>query len=497
MNSKTKVLINSGLYTFSSLLVKAIGFLLLPVYTLFLTPKDYGITSLVDSFTGVATYVVAFSLYSAIIRFYADFKNDRVKLKRLYGTIIIFIFCSGVVFVGLGFYFNKFIIEGLFKGLAFYPVVLIALLNLTFACLYTVHQSIMQGMQMGVKLTIRNLIVFALQVGLNLLFIVYFRLGAVGVLLATLLINVLYSVYMIYDLVKNDSITFCVDKDLLREALKYSVPLMPHDLSTMIARFAARVFINNNGSLGNVGLYSVAAQFGNAIDTVQSSVNSAFAPWFYEQMNRGDPEGKSEILILSRFLIIFYSFFYLGIGLFSQEVIILMTPSTYTMAWTVIPILVSAYSVKSIYYFHINILLYHKEAANKVFIATIIGSFIDVVLAAIVIPKYGMYGAAVSFLVAKITVVAIVVMMSKFYDDVGYRVTEMLKIVGPSLVFMGGGLYFSYSRYLTVFSWPNLLYKCVVLLAYLAFVYLTNRTVINNIIKSGELNTLFKRESMV
>ena len=51
MSAKSKVLENSFLYTFSSLLAKAVGFLLLPVYTLFLTPEDYGITNLVNSFT--------------------------------------------------------------------------------------------------------------------------------------------------------------------------------------------------------------------------------------------------------------------------------------------------------------------------------------------------------------------------------------------------------------------------------------------------------------
>ena len=86
-----RVLENSFLYTFSSLLTKAIGFLLLPIYTLFLTPEDYGITNLVNSFTSVATYIVAFSLYVAVIRFYVDYKDEQDKLKRFYGTIVTFV----------------------------------------------------------------------------------------------------------------------------------------------------------------------------------------------------------------------------------------------------------------------------------------------------------------------------------------------------------------------------------------------------------------------
>ncbi|MFX4263247.1 oligosaccharide flippase family protein [Pelotomaculum propionicicum] len=486
MSGKVKVLFNSGLYTLSSLLIKAFGFLLLPVYTMFLTPEDYGITNMVNGFNSVVMFVVGFSLYSAVVRFYTDYKEDREKLKEFYGTIVIFVFLSGSIFTGLGFILQKLLISWFFKGIAFYPIIVIALIILTFDCLYNVHQCIMQGMQLGKKLTIRNLTVFGFQVGCTLLFIGVFKLGAVGVLLATLSMLICYFIYMIFDLKSNDLITFCINKSLLHKALRYSIPLMPHSLSTSIATFASRVFINNNWSLSSVGLYSVASQFGNIIDTVQASANQAFSPWFYDVMTHGDDNTGKEIVDLSRLLIILYSIFYIVIGLFSQEVIILMTDERYVMAWTAVPILVMAFSVKSIYYFYVNVLFYYKEAARKIFIATIIGSLADIILAYIIVPVYGMYGAAVAFLNAKIIVTTIVIVMSKRYKDIGYKVTEMLKIVIPSLLFMGAGLYFSYTKYMTVFSWGNLLYKFGVVGIYLGFLYFTNRKMINKIIKTGQ-----------
>ena len=69
MSAKKKVLENSFFYMFSSLLVKAMGFFLLPIYTIFLTPEEYGVTNLVTGFINTATFIVAFSLYSAAIRF--------------------------------------------------------------------------------------------------------------------------------------------------------------------------------------------------------------------------------------------------------------------------------------------------------------------------------------------------------------------------------------------------------------------------------------------
>lgn len=494
MVGKVKVLENSFLYTLSSLLVRAVNFFLLPVYTLFLKPEDYGTINIINSFTQVASFVVAFSLYSAVIRFYADYKNDKEKLKRFYGTVVVFVFMSGVVFTSLGFLLNEYLISCFFKGINFYPVFLIALLNLTFICLHMMHGSILQGMQKGRKLTIINLSVFGIQVCLNLFFIMVLKLGATGILLAGLIINLSYFFFMLFDLVKNNIIFFCIDIKILREALRYSVPIIPHNLSTRIANFASRVFINNSSSLTTVGLYSVASQFGLVIDMVQSSVNRAFAPWFYDMMNIKE-ESNKDIVKFSRFLLILYSILYMLIGLFSQEVIMLMTTERYIIAWTVIPILVVAFSVKSLYYFYVNVLFYYKDAAKKIFIATITGSSADLFFAFILIPQYGMYGAAVSFLIAKVIVVTIIVIMSKKYDDIGYKVTDMLKIVTPSLLFMSIGLYFSYTKYIAVFSWINLFYKFGVLIVYLIFVYLTNKKKIKEIIKSGKIQQVLNRKT--
>ncbi len=494
MSHKKRVLENSFLYIFSALLVKAIAFFLLPIYTLFLTPEDYGITNLVSSFINVVTFIVAFSLYSAAIRLYADYKQDKAKLKSFFGTIITFIFISGIIFFGIGLIFKTEIVSLFFQGLSFYPIVFIALSTLPFVSLHTMHQSILQGMQQGKKLTAINLIVFGITVLLNLFFIIVLKFGALGFIIAQFIVNVGYFIFMIIDLRKQDLFAFCMDFRILREALKYSIPLMPHDLSTRIASLASRVFINRTFTFAIVGLYSISMQFGTLIDTVQVAVNRAFQPWFYEMMNDKNPKSKKEAVSLSNVLLIFYSLIYMGIGLFSQEVVIIMTDKRYLMSWTIIPILVIGFSIKSIYYFYVNVIMFYKQAARKLFIATIVGSFTDVLLAYLLVPSYGMYGAAFAFIFAKIIMVSIVVFISNQYDDVGYRVTKMISIIVPSLLFMGAGLYFSYTKYMIVFSWGNLIYKLFVLLCYVSFLYLTNRKVIKQIFNSGQIQQMLRRK---
>ena len=475
MSGKKTVLANSFYYTFSSFLVKAFGFFLLPVYTAYLSPGDYGITNLVHSFLSVATFIISFSLYAAIPRFYVEYKEDLEKVKSLFGSIIFFTFIMGVIFLGVSVLFSNVIVRFLFTGIPFYPYVLIALITLLFQSLHTIHENVLKAIQKGKFLASLSVIVFLLQTAITIVFVVILKLGPVGVLLSQAIISFIYSIFMVFDLRKRGLLSFSFNWILLKRALSYSIPIIPHNLSTHIASFVSKIFINNLASLASVGLYGIAMQFGSLIDLFQTSVNKAFSPWFFNVLHEG--KGKSDIdqMEFAKILLSLYSVIYLGIGLFSQEVILLMTHSRYTLAWKVVPILVVAFSVKSIYYFYVNILFYHQEAAKRIFYASLTGSSLDIFLAAILIPLYGIYGAAISFLIAKICVVVIVVILCRKYNHGMFDVVGMIRVILPSIILIGVGLIFSYTKYETVFSWGNFLYKCGIVGVYLLILIYRNK----------------------
>ena len=86
-----------------------------------------------------------------------------------------------------------------------------------------------------------------------------------------------------------------------------------------------------------------------------------------------------------------------------------------------------------------------------------------------------MYGAAISFVFAKVLMVSIVVALSKNYGDSGYRVIRMLKIIIPSILFMSVGLFFSYTNSIYSLSWSNVIYKLFIVTLYIGFVFVTSR----------------------
>lgn len=485
MSSKRKVLQNSMVYIFSNFLLRAFNFFLLPLYTAYLTTKDYGTTNLIKNFTAVMSIICVFSLYAAVARFYIIYKEDSEKVKRFFGTLITFTFFSGICFTLIVYLAKPLFMKYIFKGLTFMPTVIMAVIGVVFSSLYNMYQYILKGTERAKESAITSIVYFLMMLILNIIFVVKLKLGANGVILATLITNFLCAIYMIISLLKDNLIILGIDKTILKDTLKYSIPLMPHDLSTTITSLFSSIFINNSYSLASLGIYSLASQFGEITDTVQASVNTAFQPWFFTQMDKKREDYKKNINELTDFLLWAYSIIFLGLALFSQEVIILFLNSSYTPAWRLIPIIVITYCIKSIYYFYVNVLFFHRKAAKYIFISTLSSSIFNVILSAILIPKYDAVGSILADIISMIVRVAIIIYISNKFDNIGYRLNNFLKIISINIIFIFTGLFFSYTKYSNQINIKNLFYKIIVFGVFCMIILIVNKDMIKNIIKKS------------
>ena len=142
MAKNSKVISNSIIYSISGLLIKCFSFFLLPLYTAYLTTADYGVTNIANSFLSTMGFVVAFSLYSAVIRFYVDLKDDPERLKRFYGTIILFVTASGILFFVLFSLGRSLLTKYVFSEMDYFPIIFLCLMSLIFNCQHTIYDNI-------------------------------------------------------------------------------------------------------------------------------------------------------------------------------------------------------------------------------------------------------------------------------------------------------------------------------------------------------------------
>ena len=88
-SSAKKLVSNSIIYSITGILQKCFSLFLMPLYTVYLTTADYGITSVAGSFSTTMGFVISLSLFSAVTRFYVELKDDPKKLSRFYGTVVL------------------------------------------------------------------------------------------------------------------------------------------------------------------------------------------------------------------------------------------------------------------------------------------------------------------------------------------------------------------------------------------------------------------------
>lgn len=475
-NANKKVIANSFIYSISGLFLKCIGLFTMPLYTAYLTTADYGVTSIASSFITTMGYIAGFSLFSAIMRFYVDLKENKEKLKRFYGSVVVFTLLSCAVWTLLLTFFQAPLSKYVFSGINYYPVIFVCLLTLIFNIQHTIYTNILKSQQKALKDSILSILYFLVGLALNVFFVVFLKMGAIGALYATLISDFLFFIYFIADMLRMKAIHFCLDFSLLKEALKYSIPIMPHNLSTQIAMLISKALLGGTSSLASLGLYSVASQFGNMADVVQSYVNNAYAPWLYEKLHSREEQFKQTIRGTVNLLTGVIGVFMLGISLFAQDYIVLFLEKSYVSAWKFVPLIVLVFAIKIMYYFYVNVLFYYKKASRVLFVATLSGSFLNILLSAYCIPKFGAYGSIAADAIAMVVRVAIITLISLKYEKIGLRVTDFVINFFVLTAFIAAAMLPSYLGHVgnTFHIW-YFLYKITVVLAYVVWVFIRNR----------------------
>ena len=158
-----------------------------------------------------------------------------------------------------------------------------------------------------ISITIIRLI---LLISLNILFIVYYRIGVLGILYSSLIVKILFAVILtgsIFWKIKA-KFSFGISWDLL----KYGLPMIPSNLANSAVKQSDKYFVLYLISIGDMGIYSLALKLGNAIHSLLTiPFNMAYIPRRFEIMKRDDAKELYNLLpneINKKMFTIFYIF---------------------------------------------------------------------------------------------------------------------------------------------------------------------------------------------
>lgn len=468
-----KLLVNSFMYTFFNVVQKAIAFFLLPLYTIYLTPEDYGITNVLTSSTALLTFLYTLSVQAASTRFHFKYSKNPILVKKIWGTNFLFIVINSFLWVLITLAsYNYTLVYLIGDNIHFYPYVLVSILNCALSPAFLYYQTYLQTTQQAKLFAINNMANFLLLLVLNITFVVVFKMQALGVLLSGLIVTTIFGFYALYSL--RNKIIYCLIPKLIKHSLQYSIPLIPHSLSGWLNGMLDRIFINRIVNLASVGLYSVSYQFGFIVNMLGFGLNQAYNPWFFKQHN--EVEGKRRISEVADIGIAGLAIIGFFIGFFSKEILILMTNEKYHDIWESVIILVYANLFDCLYYFYVAVLF--LENTKLLSCISISFALVNCLVNYFLISHFGYIGAAYSFLLIQFVKALMVYWQAKRLrpDIKFYGAKHFAELLIPLLCV------FPLLRWINGGDIISMLLKAGVLIIYIVLIYVLNVSVLKKIV---------------
>ncbi|MFA5150001.1 MAG: oligosaccharide flippase family protein [Candidatus Omnitrophota bacterium] len=443
---KKKLIENSLIYSGLQILQGGIGFLLLPIYTRFLSPDDYGVVSVINSVAVFLGIFYMLGLDGAAYRYYFDLRDRQDELKRFWGTIITLLFVLSSVLTLVFLCFGGFLLRPFIGGIKFYPNMLLGIIGAAVLPLFTVYQSLIQAQHNGKKYGIVRLSNVAILSLLTILFVVFFRLRATGPILATTLTAVLFFTFALWKM--RGKFIFGINTKYLKKIFSYSLPIVPHKLTGWAVSLLDRILINRFVSTAAVGIYNIGYLFGSIQGAISYAVNDAFAPWFYEEMKENRTVKVKKFFILAMTLYITLS---LWITFFAKEFLWIVAKGDFRESWRVVGLLSFGSFFSGYYCFLVNQLFYTEKGTRYVPVATISAALIGFLLNLVLIRRYGIMGAAITMFFTNVVTTFLVGLFAQRLQPVDWDhlfIFKLLLVNGTACIFS----YYISSVVITPFS---------------------------------------------
>lgn len=469
-----KVLKNSVVYTSVTILQRCTSFLLLPLYTAFLTPADYGTVNVVLSVSSFIAVLIMVAMNGAATRLHYKDKSSEFR-RKVWGTVTTIVLVNSIIFGIVVISLHKYLVDPFIGEIDFFPFALIALLYTIISPLYALFQSYLQASQNAVHYGANTIFNFILQVCLALLFIVHYEMGALGMLLAYLITALVFFIYVL--IVFMPKIKLGIDKGIAKFSMRFSLPLIPHQISLWSAGTIDNLFLNGLKGKAVAGIYGIAQQFGNVVGTIAYSFNQAFVPWFYEMLEEGK-EGTKKIQQAGMCAVLGYSIIALIISVFSQEVLMFMVSENFREAYRIIPFVAFAMVFQGIYYLFINVLLIDKT--GFVFVATLTGMIVNILLNILLVPIWGYYGCGIACLMTYVTrsVVAMILSIKK-NSQIRYNYIALYSLPILFLLFVLAMMFMIREP-----SFTSFIYKLLIIISLTIMFLLRYKSLITHMLKT-------------
>lgn len=482
---------DTAIYGLSSILGRALYFLLTPLYTEKFPPEEYGVVSVVFAFTAIMMVLFTYRMETAYFRF----ESDRTEQKQAYfDTAMLSIIASTVLLGGL-FLLLAPQMAGLLQYPDEVPLFRIAILILAFDALSEIPLSRLRLEGRPIRFAVVRLSGIITNIGLNLFFLLFcpYALGSsdwnwlhplletiynpdfgIGYIFLSNLVASLLVLVLLLPMIAKVKLQF--DRVQWRKMIVYAAPLVIVGFSYVINEVLDRAIFKTiypgpaQEAESQLGIYAANYKLATLIALFIQAYRYGAEPFFFKQKNEAN--ARQLYADLAGFFAAIGGIAFLAITLFIDFTKYFISNEDYWAGLHVVPILAMANIFLGLYY---NFATWYKLADLTKWGAYISvgGAIITIALNVWWIPIYSYLGSAWATLICYGSMAAATWWFGRKFYPIPYRMPRILLYLIVAVAVWGVGQI--WRSFLPDALWWRTLGNAALFLMYLLFIYRMER----------------------
>ncbi|HEX5983167.1 MAG TPA: oligosaccharide flippase family protein [Solirubrobacterales bacterium] len=426
-------------YTAASILSKVIAVALLPLYTRYLSPEDYGAAEVLFSAVVAASIVIRLGLIEAILRFYYKDDEDpaRVVASTFAGLFWLSLLGALVVLPFAGPISEALLLTeerpSLSPGEAA-DLVRIAIAGLWVLTMWEFLLTLFRLEERARAFFATTMLNVLASIALTVVLVVGLDEGARGLLLGSYLTGAAFALGLVALQWRRLSLRF--DRGLLRRLFRFGLPTMPAEVSLYLLNFVDRLIIVRTIGLAEAGLYSLATKFAQAVNVLVRGFQLAWPPLAYSI--RDNEEARRLYATVVTLFTAGCAFVVAGMWLFSRWIVRALAAPKFFESYEAIGLITIGVTLYALY--QVLIVILGRTGRTEFNFPAAIGALVaNVALNLILVPPLGIAGAGLALALSYLLGLGLMYAFTQRLFPVPYEWGRLLRVVLTVAVLVGVG----------------------------------------------------------
>ena len=458
---------DTAVYGVSTIVGRFLNFLLVPFYTNVLATSQYGIVATVYSYIAFMNIIYVYGMESAYFKYAStrEIGND----KQIFSTPFLSILVTSLAFSGLIFFGSAHLSRLVEVPFQYEDTIKYSAIILLLDSLAIIPFAALRLQRKVKTFAAIKLINIVVNVAANVVLLLKYHAGVEGIFISGVIASAVTLILLLPEIL--GKLTFEFSGKLYSALLKFGLPYIPAGLAAMMVQVIDRPILLAMTNESTVGIYQANYRLGIFMMLVVSMYDYAWRPFFLTHAN--DSDAKQLFAKILTYFTFFSSILILLVSLYIDDLVkfrvfgrFVINPA-YWSGLGIVPIVLVGYLFNGIF---VNLMagIYIEKKTSHLPYITGIGAVINVVVNLLLIPKFGMFGAAWATFFAYAGMALAIYIVSQRYYPVEYELGQLLKIgIALSASIIG----FSYRTELLP-SMPEHLFKLLAFASFFTILFL-------------------------